>query len=74
MKGSQNLRVLQQQKQEKEDEGWVRPKNCCVCQKLIAGPYGRDFEDNWTCSLEHERSYRAALLSRKAAEPQPLRP
>ena len=68
MKGSSNLRLLQQQKQEKEIDAWVLPKPCIVCQKVIAGPYGRDFEDNWTCNSDCERSYRDTLPRTAAAE------
>lgn len=66
MKGGQNLRELQQRKE--EAEGWVKPKPCIVCQKVIAGAYGRDSEDNWTCNSQCERSYRDSLPRTAAAE------
>ncbi len=72
MKGAVSLNHLQQKKREAEIDAWVLPKPCIVCQKVIAGAYGRDSEDNWTCNSDCERSYRAALLQTKAEPAQPL--
>jgi hypothetical protein len=67
VKNGQNLRDLQQQR--KEMEGWVASKPCVVCSKTLAAPYGRHTraidaykeKEVWTCSLSHEREYRASL-------------
>ena len=54
MKGGQNLAHLQQQK--KEEDGWVVPRPCCICHKVIKGAYGFH-EDGWTCSGACEKIY-----------------
>lgn len=46
MKGGQNLRELQAKK---EEEAWVKPQACIVCQKVIGGAYAQH-SDGWTCS------------------------
>lgn len=46
MKGGQNFRDLQQKK---EEEAWVKPQACIVCQKTIGGAYAQH-SDGWTCS------------------------
>lgn len=61
MRGGVNLRDLQQKRKEQEDSYWVKPKPCIVCKKVVAGPYGRDSEDNWTCNSKCEGEYRASL-------------
>jgi len=48
MKGGQNLAVLQQRK--KEEEGWVVPRPCCICHKVIKGAYANHGDAGWTCS------------------------
>lgn len=68
MKGGVNLRELQQKRKEKEDDDWVQPKPCCQCGKVVAGPYGRDSQDTWTCNSKCEGVYRASL-SRQRDEP-----
>lgn len=56
MKGGVNLRELQQQK--KEQEGWVVPRPCHVCGKVIPGAYGQtnlQMGVVWSCSSICER-------------------
>lgn len=48
MKGGQNLRDLQAKK--KEEDGWVVPQNCIICNKRIGGAYANHGEAGWTCS------------------------
>ena len=48
MKNGQNLRELQQKKQEKEDAQWVKPQPCLICGKVIEGAYAQH-PDGWTC-------------------------
>jgi len=60
MKGSFKLQDVQQQKKQAEEEVWVKPKNCLVCNKLIAGAYGA-WEHGWTCSGHCERIYSSQL-------------
>lgn len=58
MKNGFNLKELQQQK--KESAPWVAERECCICSKMLKGPYGRHMVDGkevWTCSLDHERDY-----------------
>lgn len=38
MKGGQNLRELQQKRE--EAEGWVKPQPCHICKKMLKGAYG----------------------------------
>jgi hypothetical protein len=57
MKGGQSLNHLQQKKQEKEDELWVKPQLCHVCKKLIPGAYGHTTLNAgvvWSCSKSCE--------------------
>lgn len=49
MKNGQNLRDLQQKKKEQEDEQYVKPQNCLVCNKTIPGAYAHHGH-GWTCS------------------------
>lgn len=48
MKNGQNLRELQQKKQEKEEAQWVPSQNCLICGKTIEGAYAQH-ADGWTC-------------------------
>jgi hypothetical protein len=50
MKGGQSLNHLQQKKQEKEDELWVKPQPCVICKKVIGGAYANHGDAGWTCS------------------------
>ena len=58
MKGSHNLHELQQRRKQAEEEAWVLPRPCAICQKVLKGPYGRSsFGDKeaWSCSGECEK-------------------
>ena len=59
MKGGQNLRDLQQKKD--DAEGWVKPQPCMVCAKVVVGAYGM-WANGWTCSLKCEEKYNAPVL------------
>lgn len=49
------MKLHEWQKKHKEEESWIRPKPCLVCQKVIPAPYGRTTGDEWTCSATCER-------------------
>lgn len=56
MKGGVNLRVVQQERQRKEEEDWVRPQPCIICNRVLKGAYGHH-HDGWTCSGSCEKTY-----------------
>lgn len=80
MKGSQNLRVLQQQKQ--EAEGWVAEQECAICNKMLKGAYGHTVLGErvvWSCSGACEKEvqqlrkgFYASIFQRKAATAEPV--
>ena len=56
MKGGQNLRELQQKKE--ESDGWVKPQPCHICNKMLKGAYGHTtlvVGTIWSCSGECEK-------------------
>ncbi len=50
MKGGQNLRLVQEQRKEKEEAQWVAPQPCVICKKVIPGAYANHGDAGWTCS------------------------
>lgn len=60
MKGGVKLHELQAQKA-KEKEFAIATKPCTVCQKVLAGAYGRwllaDENEVWTCSKTCDSTY-----------------
>lgn len=50
MKNGHNLRTLQAERKKAEDDQWVKPQSCIVCNKAgLKGAYGH-WGDDWTCS------------------------
>lgn len=59
MKGGQNLRDLQSDKQKKDEEAWVKPQPCHICAKVVKGAYGHTTLDEgpvWSCSKVCEKA------------------
>lgn len=57
MKGGQNLHALQADKKKKDDELWVVPRPCHICNKVIPGAYGHTTLNAgvvWSCSKSCE--------------------
>ena len=60
MKNSFKLHEAQEAKQEKDLADWVPKLPCCVCNKKLAGAYGRHVKNDqelWTCGRRCERIF-----------------
>ena len=61
MKGGFKLHEMQEKKRAQEDEFAIERKPCVICDKVLAGPYGRwllaDDTEVWSCSKTHEEAY-----------------
>lgn len=65
---------MQQKRQEKEDELWVKPQPCHICKKVIPGAYGHTTLSVgvvWSCSKSCEQQVQQ-LKQGERHEVQPL--